>query len=54
MSLHPFWWGALGAAAFWLLTLLALVVWFGLSAWVDADPSPDTHAGLAADDGGAS
>jgi len=52
MSLHPFVWGALGAAAIWLLTLAACVIWFGLSAWATEDQNPDTHAGLA-DDGSA-
>lgn len=48
-ELHPFFWGALGAALFWVLTLLALVIWFGLSTWADAEETPDTHAGLADD-----
>ena len=48
-ALHPFVWGALGAAALWLLTLLACVLWFGLSAWADDEQATDTHAGLADD-----
>jgi hypothetical protein len=44
-----FFWAALGAAALWLLMLLACVVWFALSVWIEADEAPDTHVGLADD-----
>ncbi|MBY0469457.1 MAG: hypothetical protein K2Q07_10825 [Burkholderiaceae bacterium] len=36
-TLHPFLWGALGAAFFWVLALLACVIWFGLGRWAAQD-----------------
>jgi hypothetical protein len=44
-----FFWGAVGAAFMWLLMLLACVIWFGLSVWIDAEETPETHAGLTDD-----
>lgn len=43
-AVDQFFWGVVGAAFMWLLMLLACVIWFGLSCWVDAEDKPASRA----------
>lgn len=38
-DLHPFWWGAIGAAAIWLLGVIGVMWCFGVSRFA---PGPDS------------